>query len=219
MRFDATLLGVPTHGQLTNLGGNQVTYTPDGIWTGVEDVGYERCSAGTVPLCAQAPIVITTVPLLHNDGAITHQGQPVTVEVSSNDEGQAGLATIVVGPAAGHAIVVAQGSIMYTPNAKFTGIDTLIYLRCSPNAPSLCATATLAVLVVPAPAPTASTTPPKTAAKLELAVTGTDLRPLVFSRRDPDGPRTGLGDRRVLAVRPEATGPPPDRGTRGATTS
>jgi uncharacterized repeat protein (TIGR01451 family) len=176
--LDATLLAVPTHGQLTNLGGNQVTYTPDGIWTGVEDVGYQRCSAGTVPLCAQALVVITTVPLLHNDGAITHQGQPVTVDVSANDEGQAGRATVVAGPAAGHATVAGQGSITYTPNTPFTGIDTLIYLRCSPNAPSLCATATLAVLVVPAPVLTPSTTPPKTAAKLELAVTGTDLRPL-----------------------------------------
>ena len=176
--LDATLLGAPTHGQLTNLGGNQVTYTPDGVWTGVEEVGYQRCSAGAVPLCAQAPVVITTVPLLHNDGAITHQGQPVTVDVSSNDEGEAGRPSVVAGPAAGRATVVGVGDITYTPNAKFTGIDTLIYLRCSPNAPSLCATATLAVLVVPAPALTASTPPPKTEAKLELAVTGTDLRPL-----------------------------------------
>ncbi len=171
--LDATLIGAPTHGQMTNLGGNEATYTPDGTWTGIEDVGYQRCSAGAVPLCAQALVVITVVPLLHNDGALTLQGQPVTVDVYANDEGEAGLASIVSGPAAGKATVAGFEGITYTPDGGFTGVDTLIYLRCSPNEPSLCATATLAVLVVPAPAPAPAA--PKTLAKLELAVTGSRL--------------------------------------------
>jgi uncharacterized repeat protein (TIGR01451 family) len=180
--LDATLIGAPTHGQMTNLGGNEVTYTPDGTWTGIEDMGYQRCSAGSVPLCARALIVITVVPRLHNDGAITHQGRPVTTDVYANDEGEAGLATIVSGPAAGHATVAGFTGVVYTPNADFTGIDTLIYLRCSPNAPSLCATATLAVLVLPAPPPVpppAPPPPPRNEAKLALAVTGMDV-PVLF---------------------------------------
>ncbi len=175
--LDATLIGAPTHGQMTNLGGNEATYTPDGTWTGIEDIGYQRCSAGAVPLCAQALVVITVVPLLHDDGALTLEGQPVTVDVYANDEGEAGLASIVSGPAAGDASVVGFQGITYTPNGGFTGVDTLIYVRCSPNAPSLCATATLAVLVLPVAAPTS---PPETVAKLELAVTGSELPLTVF---------------------------------------
>ena len=119
--LDATLIGAPTHGQMTNLGGNEATYTPDGTWTGIEDIGYQRCSAGAVPLCAQALVVITVVPLLHDDGALTLEGQPVTVDVYANDEGEAGLASIVSGPAAGQASVVGFQGITYTPNADFTG--------------------------------------------------------------------------------------------------
>ena len=85
---------------------------------------------------------------------MTSAGQTVEVDVQANDIGDAGAPRIVTGPAHGTAAV---GSIIYTPDAGFSGFDHVVYRVCSPNDPTVCDDATLTVKVAPPVPPTDAT--------------------------------------------------------------
>jgi hypothetical protein len=72
---------------------------------------------------------INHFPLAQNDAAIATDGQPLTINVLSNDsdaDGDALTVTAVTPPAHGTA-TIAGGAIVYTPAIPFTGTDTFRY--------------------------------------------------------------------------------------------
>jgi len=61
-----------------------------------------------------------------DDTASTNQGQPVTIDVLSNDDANTSITSIVNQPLHGSASIV-NGQIVYTPDANFVGVDHFTY--------------------------------------------------------------------------------------------
>ena len=91
-------------------------------------------------------------PTAVNDSATTTQDTPVTINVIGNDTDPGGTinpATVTITGAAGNgtAIANADGTVSYTPNAGFTGVDTFRY-TVNDNAGATSNQATVTVTVV-----------------------------------------------------------------------
>ena len=71
---------------------------------------------------------------------MTSEGETVEVDVQANDIGDAGAPRSSVRPAHGTATI---GSIIYTPDAGFSGVDEVVYRVCSPNDQTVCDDGTL----------------------------------------------------------------------------
>ena len=77
-----------------------------------------------------------TAPNAVNDTAITPEGTPVTINVLGNDTHPQGDALTVVSatePAHGAAVVNANGTITYTPDAGYSGTDSFSYTVRDPD--------------------------------------------------------------------------------------
>ena len=103
-----------------------------------------------IPACATGTVTVKVFPVAVDDAAVTSAGQTVEVDVQANDIGDAGAPVIVTGPAHGTASI---GSIIYTPNAGFSGTDQVVYRVCSPNDETVCDDATLTITVSAPPPP------------------------------------------------------------------
>lgn len=88
-----------------------------------------------------------------NDTGNTTQGQPVTIDVRSNDTTSSPATslttpTITQQPTNGSVTIDGSGNAIYTPNAGFSGTDTFTYQVCVQTAPTQCKTATVSVSVL-----------------------------------------------------------------------
>ena len=136
------------------------SYTPTGPFTGADTFTVQGCDDGSPSLCDTGTVTVTISPLAIDDAATTSDGVSVEVDVESNDIGDADPPTIVTPPTHGTAVI---GSIIYTPDPGFAGIDLMTYQICSPNDETLCTTAVLAITVTGVAAPTVPLpTPPPT---------------------------------------------------------
>jgi hypothetical protein len=70
-------------------------------------------------------------PVANNDSAATTLNTPVTINVISNDTDDVGInaasVAIVASPANGTAVPNGNGTVTYTPNGGFTGVNTFKY--------------------------------------------------------------------------------------------
>ncbi len=107
-------------------------------------------------------VVAANPPLPGPVSAETLEGQPVTIDVGALGTGTISSASIVTAPANGTASVSGL-TILYTPNASFTGADALQYVLAGPGGTSTPATIAITVHAVPVAAArqvsTASATP------------------------------------------------------------
>ena len=122
------------------------TYTPTGTFTGRDTFTIQGCDDAQVRRATTGTVTVTVFPVAVDDAAVTSSGETVEVDVQANDIGDAGTPTIVVGPAHGTASI---GSIIYTPDAGFSGTDEVTYRVCSPNDETVCDDATLTITVAP----------------------------------------------------------------------
>ncbi|MGG7565377.1 Ig-like domain-containing protein [Rhodovulum sp. DZ06] len=87
-------------------------------------------------------------PVAVDDGASTAENTAVDVAVLGNDsdvDGDALAVSIATAPANGSAVVLPSGEIRYTPDAGFSGIDTLVYAVSDGNGGADTATLTINV--------------------------------------------------------------------------
>ncbi|MEZ0538344.1 Ig-like domain-containing protein [Fibrella arboris] len=163
----ASVTTPPTAGTVTMAPDGTYTYTPPVNFTGT--VSFCYTATNTVGLSASTCVSINVVPGLttdngrpvaNNDNTQTTSGVPVVIAVRANDvdpdsatalNGQLATPTLVSQPAAGTAIVNANGTITYTPPAGFTGVVSFPYQVCDKATPALCATAVVSVNVQPTP--------------------------------------------------------------------
>ena len=91
-----------------------------------------------------------TAPVADDDASYTMLGEPVTIDVLSNDvdaENHPLTVSLAAPPANGQATVNGDGSITYIPNAGFTGpLDTFDYRIAEPSGLSDVATVTVFVV-------------------------------------------------------------------------
>ncbi len=124
----------PVNGTATVNPDGTVTYEPGPDFSGTDSFDYEACD--NVGNCDTATVTILVTPANDNPMAVddtvaTPFDTPITIPVVGNDSDSDGdmlAATMVTTPLNGVAVVNADGTVTYTPNAGYTGNDTFDYV-------------------------------------------------------------------------------------------
>ncbi len=118
---------------INNVGG--LNYTPAVGFSGVDAFTYEAAdpdgavSTATVSVTVNA-VLVNVLPVAVDDAVTTDQGVSVDIFVLSNDtdtNGDVLAVNSVTVPTNGTAVVNGDGSVTYTPNAVFSGVDNFQY--------------------------------------------------------------------------------------------
>ncbi|MDQ5908429.1 MAG: large repetitive protein, partial [Pseudomonadota bacterium] len=143
-----TTVGTPGHGTATASGGT-VTYTSAADFAGTDSFSYtikdafNRTAAATVTVTVTSPVLKPV-----NDAAAVTTGQPVTINVLANDSGTDLTLTGVGTPSHGTASI-SGGTVIYTPEAGFAGIDSFGYTVKDAFDRTMSATVTVTVVSEP----------------------------------------------------------------------
>ncbi|MDJ0664384.1 MAG: cadherin-like domain-containing protein, partial [Acidimicrobiia bacterium] len=144
---------------------------------------------GGSDLTADFPLVGNRPPVAVDDEDVTDEDTPVVITVLDDDsdpDGHSFAISTTTDPTNGSIVVNPDGTITYTPNPGFVGVDTFTYTICELDgvvggipATGLCDTATVTVTIVEV------NEPPGPEASFQSVVVGDPLSPMpVF---DPDG--------------------------------
>ena len=144
-----------SHGIPTVNPNGTVTYIPNTGFTGKDSFQYVICDNGVPSLCDTAFVFVLINPTLHNDAPVannddttTSTKQSVVIAVLHNDTDPNSdpihTTGVTIAPKHGTATPNSDGSISYTPNGSYVGLDSFQYQICdtsvySPNV--LCSTA------------------------------------------------------------------------------
>jgi hypothetical protein len=112
-----------------------VTYTPNLNFFGVDTFTYTVSDGAALSPPATATVTVSSVndpPTAANDVATIPAGVPITINVVGNDQDIDGTInpasiTIATAPQNGNVTVGATGTVSYTSNAGFNGVDTFNY--------------------------------------------------------------------------------------------
>jgi len=153
------ILDQPTSGSVSIFDNNTVRYTAGSGFSGLDNFTYQVCDGSNPTMLCDSALVTVDVdgtgPVAVNDALSVPQNSGASnVNVLANDlQGtealNPGSVTILEGPSNGAASVVADGSINYTPAAGYHGPDTVRYEVCDVASPPKCASAVVAISVVP----------------------------------------------------------------------
>ncbi|UFH53027.1 Ig-like domain-containing protein [Spirosoma sp. KNUC1025] len=153
-----TIISAPTHGSATVDGTGNVIYTPATGYIGDDVLTYQVCETPG-GLCSSAQVTIhvtapgsSTVTVV-DDYAKTRSGVAVTGNLLTNDQGS-GLTVSNAGTivsSLGTLVISSTGSFSFTPVSTVTGPVDFTYTACDNSTTAVCGTATLHVLVTPAP--------------------------------------------------------------------
>ncbi|MCX6047968.1 MAG: cadherin-like domain-containing protein [Chloroflexi bacterium] len=149
-----TSVSKPQFGTATT-NGQTVTYTPNTNFVGNDNFSYfvsdgkGGTATGSVSITVNGPGGTSQAPTAANDTATTASGNAVTIDVLANDGNPNGdLLTITIdGPPSHGTAAVNNGKLLYTPNAGFTGTDSLTYIISDGKGGT--ATATVTITVTP----------------------------------------------------------------------
>ncbi len=127
---------------------NPITVTPTGV---------DYCIIGTAINTPNGCISRDTIcihvnqnPVANADTANTCEEEFVVVDVTGNDtdpEGNSNTVTVLSSP--NGVTSVNGGSVIYTPNLNYNGVDVITYILCNTNCPSACDTGTVLVNICP----------------------------------------------------------------------
>ena len=141
----------PANGVVLALPGGQILYTPDIAFTGIDVFTYTvQNTAGLTDIATVTVTVAAGVPDIVDDSATATFGSSVNIAVLDNDTDPGNVPLTVVSvtqPANGTATLNLDGSVSYTPNSGFYGIEVFSYTACNDN--GLCGSATVRVTVLP----------------------------------------------------------------------
>ncbi|MEM3119124.1 MAG: tandem-95 repeat protein, partial [Nitrososphaerales archaeon] len=129
------------------------TYTPNPDYNGADSFTFKANDGSLDSNVATVSITVSAVndaPVANDDVVETNQNTPVTISVLANDSDvdlDVLTVTSVTEPANGSAINNGDGTITYTPDTSFTGIDSFDY-TISDGAETAVATVTVVVTPV-----------------------------------------------------------------------
>ena len=175
----------PQHGTVTVTPDGRLLYTPDAGYTGTDSFTYTVSDgkgaedSAVVSLQVGTPVV-NRRPFAGDDTAFTPEDTAVLIVVGANDsdpDGDPLTVAFVDQPVHGTIQLQPDGSVLYTPNDNFTGLDRFTYQACDPS--NECFAATVVVTVTPVnDAPTAAddvaTTPVNTPTNIRVLANDVD---------------------------------------------
>jgi uncharacterized repeat protein (TIGR01451 family) len=154
-----------TFGVVTPEDDGTVTYSPDPGFSGIDTFTYTACDAEGQ--CVTQSVTVTVTPVGADDTASTPTNTPVTVEVLANDPSGPSLeVTDVTDGENGTVVIDADGTVTYTPDTGFSGIDTFTYTATDGDGQTI--TQTVTVTVTPVGVDDTATTPTNTAVSVDV---------------------------------------------------
>lgn len=181
-------------GGLTLAANGTVSGTPTAQGTFNATITATDSTAGTAATVSQAYAIeiVFAPPVATNDTATVLAGQPVTINVTSNDVSIAPITSIAIASPPSQGTAVVSGlSIIYTAPTTASPTVTFTYTASGPGGTSAPATVTVTVNPLPVAAALTATTPPATPVQVTLT-TGA-----------AGGPFTGAN---VVSVSPAGSG-------------
>ncbi|MGI9543735.1 MAG: tandem-95 repeat protein, partial [Cyclobacteriaceae bacterium] len=130
-----TIVTQPTFGNVVPSIDGTVTYTPNNGFSGTDTFTYTVRDNNNV-LSNQATVTVTTTnvnvaPVANDDAAATIENVPVTINLITNDSDDSGIdpASLIITslPTNGVEVNNGDGTVEYTPNIDFNGIDSFTY--------------------------------------------------------------------------------------------
>ena len=171
-----TTYGVPT-GNANNPTSATLTLNLDGTYNFVAskpgDYIYSIpvCPAGQTTACPISILTITVIdpspalvaPLAADDNETTKKNTPIGINILGNDIAltigskiDSTSVTITQQPKNGSVIINPDGTLKYTPNNDYVGVDSLIYNVCDNSIPKQCNTAVVYITIQDVPVVTAN---------------------------------------------------------------
>jgi len=183
-----SIVSQSTHGSLSVVAGNQVTYTPDADYFGTDSFTF-RANDGTLNSnTATVSITVTAVndpPVAQNQSVTTGEGIAKEITLVATDVDSTTLTySIVAQPTHGSLSVVAGNKVTYTPAADYSGADSFTFKANDGTLDSNTATVSITVTdvnVAPVAQDQAVTTDEDTAKEITLVASDTDGDPLTYS--------------------------------------
>jgi CshA-type fibril repeat protein len=128
-------------------------YAPNANFNGVDTISYSISDGNGGTDTASVTVIVSPAndaPVARDDAASTAENTPVTVTVLANDVDVDGDPLTVTSAAAanGSVVINADGTLTYTPNAGYNGIDTISYAISDGNGGTDTATVTVNVAFV-----------------------------------------------------------------------
>ncbi len=128
----------PANGTLVDNGDGTLTYTPNAGFSGADSFTYTvsdgtDTAQATVAVTVSAPDPVNTPPVAGNDAASTVEGAALVLSIAdllSNDSDADGDTLFLTGftqPANGTLFGNGDGTLTFTPNPGFSGLDSFTY--------------------------------------------------------------------------------------------
>ncbi|WGW02775.1 Ig-like domain-containing protein [Tropicibacter oceani] len=127
---------VPANGSVAVNPDGTITYTPNTGFTGTDTFDYTIDDGNGGTDTATVTVIVddgtNTPPVAFDDSETTGVDTPIIIDPKANDvdaeDPTANLSVVAIGtPTNGTAVLNADGTVTYTPNAGFTGTDTFTY--------------------------------------------------------------------------------------------
>jgi CSLREA domain-containing protein len=151
----ATLLTTPAHGALTLNQSGAFSYTPNANYHGEDNFSYQIGDGSLTSASTLVTLTVSSVndpPIAANDTAGTTIDTTLIIPVAlllSNDADIEGdlldISDVRGNSARGGRVMLAGSSVVYTPPAHFSGVDSLIYTLSDRNGGTASGTVTVTV--------------------------------------------------------------------------
>ncbi|WP_300433877.1 Ig-like domain-containing protein [Christiangramia sp.] len=150
-------------GSITDNRDNTYTYEPAKDFTGNDTFSYTICVPGDSERCSSAIVTVIVgdagSPVAEDDSFTMEEGKTYTISNHlENDDVVDNAVVTSVESASGNATVTLQedGSILYEPEASFSGQDSFTYTLCDDDETPNCSTATITIQVQDTGSPVAN---------------------------------------------------------------
>jgi gliding motility-associated-like protein len=134
------LVSNPRRGEARIMLNNQIRYTPDSSFCGVDSLIYEVCNLFGCDtaivrirvVCQSVPRPTDTLPIAVLDTAIVQMNVPRQIDILINDTLRgATQPELIRGAIHGLASITIDNKVLYVPDNNYCGVDTLTYRLCN----------------------------------------------------------------------------------------
>jgi len=137
-------------GSITINADGTITFTPNPNFNGVATITYVISDGNGGTSTATVTLTVTPVndvPVANPSSAVTNEDTPVILPVLANDTDADGdpLTVTAASAANGTVTILPDGTVLYTPNPNFNGVDTVTYTISDGNGGTSTSTVTITV--------------------------------------------------------------------------